>query len=212
MINQSWFENQLIPLDAETPDQIGVGLLVDVYKRESVRRAAAGKPVGLEGDERPTPPLPVAAPAGTGYTGTAACGGCHAPALAFWDKTKHAHALAALTRVGHDRDPGCIGCHTTGYLQPGGPADPTTARDRFANVGCESCHGPGQIHAESRARDDVTNKARGKLPPVSQASCRGCHTEELMGGNFDYARLAAAILGPGHGRTTPLAPGAKPPL
>jgi len=33
-----------------------------------------------------------------------------------------------------------------------------------------------------------------------------------MGGNFDYARLAAAILGQGHGRTTPLAPGAKPPL
>jgi hypothetical protein len=218
-ITQSWFENRLIPLDAETPDQIGVGLLVDVYKRESVRRAAAGKPVGVDGDERPTPPAPVAAPPGTGYTGTAACGTCHASALAFWDKTKHAHALAALTRVGHDRDPACIGCHTTGYLQPGGPAEPATARARFANVGCESCHGPGQVHAESRARqaDDVSNRTRGKLPAVSQASCRGCHTVELMGATFDYAGLTAAIIGPGHGRpgpsgTTPLAPGAKPPL
>jgi 2',3'-cyclic-nucleotide 2'-phosphodiesterase (5'-nucleotidase family) len=215
----SWFENRLIPLDAETPDQIGVALLVDAYRQESARRAAAGKPVGLPGDERPTPPAPLPAPPGGGYAGTAACGRCHAPALAFWEKTKHAQSLAALTRVGHDRDPHCIGCHTTGYLQPGGPADPAAARARFANVGCESCHGPGQAHVAARAPEPagVANGARGRLGPVGQAICRGCHNQELMGPDFDYPRLAAAVVGPGHGhgepsRTSPLAPGPRPPL
>ena len=46
-ISGSWFENRLIPLDATTPDQPGVAILVDAYNKESVKRAAAGKPVGL---------------------------------------------------------------------------------------------------------------------------------------------------------------------
>jgi hypothetical protein len=50
-ITGSWFENRLLPLDAGTPDQAGVAMLVDAYKRESVRRAAAGKPVGVGGPE-----------------------------------------------------------------------------------------------------------------------------------------------------------------
>ena len=49
-VSGSWFENRLLPLDAATPDQTGVALLVDAYNRESVRRAAAGKPVGLVTD------------------------------------------------------------------------------------------------------------------------------------------------------------------
>ena len=46
-ITGSWFENRIIPLDAETPNQTGVAVLVDGYNRESARRAAAGKPAGL---------------------------------------------------------------------------------------------------------------------------------------------------------------------
>ncbi|HEY7371792.1 MAG TPA: multiheme c-type cytochrome, partial [Polyangia bacterium] len=138
----SWFENRVIPLDAGTPDQQGVAVLVGAYNKESEARAAAGKPVGL-GTEvpRPGPAAPdSAAAAGAGYIGTAACGGCHAPALAQWKTTRHARALAALARVGRDRDPSCVGCHVTGYLQPGGPASVAAAHERFANVGCESCH------------------------------------------------------------------------
>jgi 2',3'-cyclic-nucleotide 2'-phosphodiesterase (5'-nucleotidase family) len=135
VITGSWFENRVIPLDAATPDQPGVAILVAAYNKESEARAAAGKPVGL-GTEVPRPKHePGAAPAGGNYTGTAACGGCHATALAFWKTTKHARALSALERVGRDKDPSCVGCHVTGYLQPGGPTDIADARQRFANVG-----------------------------------------------------------------------------
>jgi hypothetical protein len=202
-ITGSWFENRLIPLDAATPDQIGVGVLVDAYSRESDRLAAAGKPVGVGGD-RPPAHAALPAPQATGYTGTAACGSCHAPALAFWRTTKHARALAALSRIGRDRNPSCVGCHVTAYLQPGG-ADLETARKRFANVGCEACHGPGRTHAEARDK-------RGTLAQAGEATCRGCHTQDRVNGDFDYARLAAAILGPGHGAPAPLAPKAAPPL
>jgi hypothetical protein len=215
-IGGSWFENRLIPLDATTPDQPGVAVLVDAYNQESAHRASAGRPAGFTGDEPPAPPSPPD-PA-KGYTGTAACGACHAPALAFWQATKHARALAALTRIGRDRDVSCVGCHVTGYRQPGGPTALAVARDRFANVGCEACHGPGRAHADAKAQPSslpasqpASGPAQGALGPVAEATCRGCHTVDRTNGEFDYARSAAGILGPGHGKPA-LAPGAKAPL
>jgi hypothetical protein len=203
-ITGNWFEHRLIPLDATTPDQIGVAVLVDAYEREGVRRGAGGKrPVGDE------PPSPLPAVGSTMYTGSAACGGCHASALAAWQASKHAHALTALARIGRDRTPSCVGCHITGFRQVGGPADPTAVAARFANVGCEACHGPGGAHAAAAAEK---RELRGTLPPVAEATCRGCHTHDRsFGGDFDYARLAAKILGPGHGHP-PLAPKPAPPL
>jgi 2',3'-cyclic-nucleotide 2'-phosphodiesterase (5'-nucleotidase family) len=206
-ITGSWFENRIIPLDAATPDQPGVALLVDAYNKESVKRAAAGKPVGL-GTETPHPKRAAAdaptGPTGPTYLGTTACGACHQPALAQWKTTKHARALSALARVGRDRDPSCVGCHVTGYLQPGGPAELAVAREQFANVGCESCHGGGKAHLE--AADKKTSIARG----VPEATCRGCHTADVTNGEFDYKKFLPAIVGPGHGGQ--LAPGPPRPL
>jgi 2',3'-cyclic-nucleotide 2'-phosphodiesterase (5'-nucleotidase family) len=195
-ITGSWFENRIVPLDAATPDQPGVAILVDAYNKESEKRAAAGKPVGL-GNDAPHPkaaPGAAAPPAGGTYTGTATCGGCHAPALAFWKTTKHARALSALERIGRDKDPSCVGCHVTGYLQAGGPTNVADARQRFANVGCEACHGPGSKHGA--ALDKRGTLARG----VPEATCRGCHTADVTGGDFDYKKFVHAIVGPGHTR------------
>ena len=199
-ISGSWFENRLIPLDATTPDQPGVAILVDAYNKESVKRAAAGKPVGLGTEPtRPNPAAanpaasPTTAPAGPSYLGTAACGACHAPALAQWKTTKHARALSALTRIGRDKDPACVGCHVTGYLQPGGPADIATARQNFANVGCEACHGGGKAHLEAADKKKSTARV------VPEAICRGCHTADVTNGEFDYQKFVQAIVGPGHG-------------
>jgi 2',3'-cyclic-nucleotide 2'-phosphodiesterase (5'-nucleotidase family) len=191
-IKGSWFENRIVPLDATTPDQPGVAMLVDAYNKENERRAAAGKPVGLNttASRPPKPAAPEAA--GASYIGTAACGACHAPALAQWKTTKHARALAALTRVGRDKDPSCVGCHVTGYLQAGGPKDIADARARFANVGCESCHGPGSKHGA--AADKRGTQARA----VPEATCRGCHTTDVTNGEFDYKKFVHAIVGPGH--------------
>jgi 2',3'-cyclic-nucleotide 2'-phosphodiesterase (5'-nucleotidase family) len=191
-ITGSWFENRIIPLDATTPDQPGVAVLVGAYNKESEKRASAGKPVGL-GNETPRPtPAAAVAPAGGNYVGTAACGGCHAPALAFWQTTKHARALSALERVHRDKDPSCVGCHVTGFLQPGGPTDVADARARFANVGCEACHGPGSKHGAALDKRGTLARA------VPEATCRGCHTNDITGGEFDYKKFLQAIVGPGH--------------
>jgi hypothetical protein len=203
-ITGSWFENRIIPLDATTPDQPGVAILVDAYNKESVKRAAAGKPVGLGTEPvRPNPAAanpsasPTTAPAGPSYLGTTACGACHAPALAQWKTTKHARALSALTRIGRDKDPACVGCHVTGYLQPGGPADIATARQNFANVGCEACHGGGKAHLEAADKKKSTARV------VPEAICRGCHTADVTNGEFDYQKFVQAIVGPGHGAAPP---------
>jgi 2',3'-cyclic-nucleotide 2'-phosphodiesterase (5'-nucleotidase family) len=221
----SWFENRIIPLDATTPDQPGVAVLVGAYNEESEKRAAAGKPVGLGTETpRPTREPGEAAPSGASYIGTAACGGCHAPALAFWKTTKHARALSALERVGRDKDPSCIGCHVTGYLQPGGyqfverrggAASPHrgarargdaeapcgagrkcdaigAGRSPLEDVGCEACHGPGSKHGAALDKRGTLARA------VPEATCRGCHTTDITGGDFDYEKFIQAIVGPGH--------------
>ena len=80
--------------------------------------------------------------------------------------------------------------------QPGGPAELAVARDRFANVGCEACHGGGKAHLE--AADKKTGIARA----VPEAICRGCHTADVTNGEFDYKKFLQAIVGPGHGGKT----------
>jgi hypothetical protein len=198
-ITGSWFENRIIPLDQATPDQAGVAILVDAYNKENAKRAAAGKPVGLGTETRRpdpaagNPAAAAAAAAGPTYLGTAACGACHAPALAQWQTTKHARALSALMRIGRDKDPSCVGCHVTGYLQPGGPKEIAEAREKFANVGCESCHGAGKAHLEAADKKKSTARA------VPEAICRGCHTADVTNGDFDYEKFVKAVVGPGHG-------------
>jgi len=208
-ITGSWFENRLIPLDAATPDQNGVAVLVEAYNRESGRLAAAGRPVGIGTEPHGWHPGPASAAGPALYLGTAACGSCHAPALAFWKTTKHARAFAALARIGRSGDPSCVGCHVTGYLQPGGftlagvPAAGRPSPTLLRNVGCEACHGPGQAHPQA------ADKTKGTARAVPETVCFGCHTADVTGGDFDYARFAAAIVGPGHGKP-PAPPAAQP--
>ena len=205
-VRGSWFENRIHPAGRRDARPTGRrDASVDAYNRESAERAAAGKPVGI-GTEAPRPkPAPgaTAAPAGGNYTGTATCGGCHAPALRVLEDDASTRAPChALERIGRDKDPSCVGCHVTGYLQPGGPTDVTDARARLANVGCEACHGPGSKHGAALDK-------RGTLAPaVPEATCRGCHTPDVTGGDFDYEKFVQAIVGPG--RT--LAPGPARPL
>jgi hypothetical protein len=80
----------------------------------------------------------------------------------------------------------CIGCHTTGFdvdawnqakadYVAGNRAD---LKDIFVadiRISCESCHGPGGQHAESRLKADILNPA--KLQGAErQAVCGQCHT------------------------------------
>jgi len=200
-VSGNWFDNRIVPLDTAVPDQPGVGTLVAAYNRQSERLAAAGKPVGIQAlppDEPPPPPHvgPAAdAPAvEVTYEGAAACAACHEPAVDFWRTTKHAHALATLEKAHRARDPACIGCHVTGYFQPGGTTDLEVATSRLADVGCEACHGPASAHVAA-----ADKKAFPSTVPASV--CLGCHTPDQTNNGFDYPSFVAAITGPGHARS-----------
>jgi hypothetical protein len=216
-VTGNWFENRTLPLDQAIPDQPGLALLVHQYNQESERRAAKRLPVGIA--HLPKTPVagqpdphhqPVAAAAADPahealtYAGTNTCGNCHATQLAHWKTTKHAHAIATLQKKGRAKDPSCIGCHTTGYLQAGGTRFAAAALDRFADVGCESCHGPSLAHITTEDRKQGTRRK------VEETVCRGCHTPDQTNNEFDYALFTKAILGPGHGFPAPAAPAAPP--
>jgi hypothetical protein len=105
--------------------------------------------------------------------------------------------MAILKTNRHDRDPACLGCHTTGYLQPGGTQNVDTALQQFSEVGCESCHGPSARHVRS------LDKKKGTSLKVDATVCLGCHTPDQNLGPFDYDAARRAILGPGHGAPAP---------
>jgi Cytochrome c554 and c-prime len=100
--------------------------------------------------------------------------------------------LTALATTHRDRDPTCVGCHTTGYLLPRGTGNIREATHRLKDVGCESCHGPGLEHLTSADKKRTTRRQVGVL------TCLGCHTADRTNGEFDYERFRRAIVGPGH--------------
>lgn len=117
------------------------------------------------------------------FIGSRACGSCHAEAYAVWEKSEHASALKTLEDDGHDRDPDCTGCHVVGLDREGG----FTSRSRtpeLADVGCESCHGPGRKHAL-----DPQNNPMVRLGP---GSCGSCHNADHSP-TFDWETYWAKI-------------------
>ncbi len=203
-IEGSWYEGRIIPLDESIPDQQATAQLVAAYNAENARRAAAGLGVGIALTD-PGAPRAVAAQGQPGdagqekptrYAGSAACASCHRPEASFFATTKHAHAMAALAGNGHerrDRDPTCVGCHSTGFMLPGGTWSVGIAAGRLKDVGCESCHGPSLGHISLDDKKTTTHRL------VPEEVCRGCHTPDQTNGEFDYPKFRAAILGPGHG-------------
>ena len=123
------------------------------------------------------------------YIGSAACQGCHAQAYALWKTTPHAKAWATLENKGRTYDYTCVGCHSAGFDEPGGFCRISEAGDRV-NVGCESCHGPGSLHAASG------NKALIKRQ-VPVEGCTNCHHPPHTN-TFVYTDRLKRVLGPGH--------------
>jgi hypothetical protein len=130
------------------------------------------------------------------FGSTKACNFCHKAQVAQWETTGHATALKTLQRAKREKDPACLGCHVMGFLQPGGTRDIVMALGGFANVGCESCHGPSAEHVRS------VDKKLGTSRAVDPAICWGCHTPDQNLGDFDpvAAIKEGDILGPGHGK------------
>jgi len=136
--------------------------------------------------------LPV--PPGTpSYTGSARCGDCHEAAFAWWRQHQHGRAYATLQKKNKQYNLSCVGCHVTGYGKPGGAA--VVQNEGLVDVGCESCHGPGSLHAEDPDVDDAKNVVR----DTPEAVCKTCHTPEHSDA-FEYGKYKAKLIVPGHGQ------------
>lgn len=121
-----------------------------------------------------------------GYHG---CKECHEKQTDFWSTTDHASSFETLAKKEQHFNLDCIGCHVTTDKNPGQLND--TEKKRLLNlpsslrlVGCESCHGPGQDHA-----DDPENVKPGK---IVEKTCLNCHTEERSD-NFNFEEKLKAI-------------------
>lgn len=114
--------------------------------------------------------------ASKGFVGSKTCMTCHGEAGEIWKKTAHAGALKTLEDDNADRDPECVSCHVVGQDKiKGFKSRDLTAH--LADVGCESCHGPGADHAAAPMKK--------KLPEAGEKSCMTCHTPEHSP-NFDF--------------------------
>jgi hypothetical protein len=152
-----------------------------------------------EATKKGTPAALIGLP--SGYVGSAECGRCHKEAFKIWAATDHAKAYATLVKATNpslsEYNPECIVCHTVGYRYQGGFADAATT-PLFKDVGCESCHGPGEAHVKNKGNKALyalINPWKGPPAPPNEtpeqekererqhelrmeSMCRECHDSE----------------------------------
>lgn len=102
------------------------------------------------------------------YVGADSCQGCHADAFEVWQGSGHQHAMKTLIDAGQEYNPLCVKCHVTGF-QEGNGFQNFTATPDFADVQCETCHGPAGAHLEDAS-----------LPygRTGRSRCLSCHTSD----------------------------------
>ena len=126
------------------------------------------------------------------YVGSAACQSCHNAAYAWWSSHPHGRAYSTLEVRHKQFNLSCVGCHVTGYLQPGGSTVTHLNDGALINVGCENCHGPSSAHVASQGR---VRPARRDVP---ESVCVGCHNPEHSD-RFVYETFRNTLRVPGHG-------------
>jgi cytochrome c5 len=137
---------------------------------------------------------PAVVPAGQAtFVGNAGCEDCHDDAIKFWKETRHAHAWETLVQRGQQLDLDCIGCHVTGWGQPGGAT--LAINERLRDVGCETCHGPGSIHVAKGGNEKPPAIVRN---PPQEFCATQCHTKEHSD-TFQYEAYMRDVVGTGHG-------------
>ncbi len=110
------------------------------------------------------------------------CGNCHVEKQGGWATTKHSHAWSDLTASGH-QVASCNGCHSVSDKgnAKGSPAGYTLKADSsYHDVQCESCHGPGFLHASNPGLTNLP-LAKVSMPTASaafdtSATCASCHS------------------------------------
>lgn len=128
------------------------------------------------------------------YVGNSKCRLCHRNFFLGRKNDPHDHAMESLVSSGEEKNPHCLRCHSTGHGTPTGFVD-MEKTPRLANVQCEGCHGPGNVHI-ALAKDKVKNEAKkftggGFLAgdgttEVLKNICASCHTERWDRSYHDF--------------------------
>jgi predicted CXXCH cytochrome family protein len=110
------------------------------------------------------------------FVGSRSCEGCHPAQHEQWAGTAHARAFDTLRKGGEEARPECQRCHTTGFEKEGGFP---RGGEGLAQVGCESCHGPGGEHVTDGApkRGTILKLADKCDSCVLLQICGACHDE-----------------------------------
>lgn len=124
------------------------------------------------------------------YMGNRACAECHKKVYDKWSLLSHAKALRTLetTKKGiNAKRPDCLRCHTVGFGQPSGFNVAEYPRE-LGGVGCESCHGPGQLHISlakaGLKRAVMTTRS---IPQGNKTLCIQCH-DSINDPDFNFEK------------------------
>jgi hypothetical protein len=183
----SYLSYRFVPMTEDRPSDPAVKELVKRYDADVAEQ-------NLRWAQEHGKDCPPPGPEQRAYVGDAACVGCHEEAQAFSETRKHEDAYKTLVDGGKQYDLSCVGCHVTGWQEPGGVCRVDKVEGR-KNVTCESCHGPGSLHLTDQGPGTIALK-------VSEATCKSCHTPEHSSA-FDYALYLSRVVGPGHGKKAP---------
>jgi hypothetical protein len=122
------------------------------------------------------------------YVGSQTCQQCHEDQFASFaahaKKAKSFESVRIMAKgLTAEEIRACYVCHTTGYGQPGGFVSEQET-PLLKEAGCEVCHGPGSLHAESGDPADIQRQ-------VSIETCARCHNSERIA-SFRYKPLLHA--------------------
>ena len=104
------------------------------------------------------------------------CGNCHIGPQRDWVLTAHASAWDGLQSSGHAPQY-CEGCHTVselGNVATGTVGHAATGEERYQDVQCEACHGPGLLHVLD-PRDGTVPLAPMNVGLDATLGCAQCH-------------------------------------
>src|ERR1051325_5387622 len=163
-------EFQMLMLNDKIPEHPDVLALAERYRGE-IRKTRLQIDDLSEKQENLVPGVKAAA----GYAGSDTCLGCHPTAARAGEKSGHAEAFDTLMQTKADADPHCVACHTVGFGSTTGYRREYEGR-KLANVGCESCHGPGSLHVKQRKSEEPATFA---FRPLGAGDCKKCHYGEF---------------------------------
>lgn len=157
-------------LDKNYEDQPEILALVDAYKQEAAERKQRAELIQKIAREYSEGSVT------DNFLGTETCANCHQAEYESFMATGHAAAMASLQAEYQEDNPDCVGCHVTGWQEPGGYGLSSRNRSMLQHVQCEACHGYGTAH------DRGTRMSQADI----EAGCVSCH-DAKNSPNFEYA-------------------------